>query len=122
MWVKSSVSCLGAFPLDECLEIHLQKGLVFCIWRRASNLSAVRDLGVGSGIGVMSGVILGCAVEGSGARHCPVWLLVLKAGPSVFETDSMLIGADAVRGSSTRWDRQSAALFLVPDIHSNVML
>ena len=27
MWVKSSVSCLGAFPLDNCLEPHLQKGL-----------------------------------------------------------------------------------------------
>ena len=26
MWVKSSVSCLGAFPLDKHLEICLQKG------------------------------------------------------------------------------------------------
>ena len=50
MWVKSYVSCLGVFALDKHLEIHLQKGLVFCIWRRASNLSAVRDLGVGSGV------------------------------------------------------------------------
>ena len=66
MWVKSSVSCLGAFPLDNHLEIHLQKGPVFSIWRRASNLSAVRDLGVGSGVEMMSGVIRGCAVEESG--------------------------------------------------------
>ena len=69
-WVKSSVSCLGAFPLDNHLEICLQKGSVFCICRKASNLSAARDLGVGSGVDAMSGVILGCAVEGSGARHC----------------------------------------------------
>ena len=69
-WVKSSVSCIDAFPLDNHLVIHFQKGSVFCIWRRASNLSAVRDLGVGSGVDTMSGVILGCAVEGFGARHC----------------------------------------------------
>ena len=70
MWVKSSVSCLGAFLFDKCLETCLQKGLVFCIWRTDSNLSAVRDLGIGSGVDMMSGVILGCAVEGSGTRHC----------------------------------------------------
>ena len=34
----------------------------------------------------------------------------------------MLIDADGVEGSSTRQDRQSAALFLAPDIHSNVIL
>ena len=70
MWVNSSISCLGAFPLDKHLEIHLQKGSVFCIWRSASNLSVVKDFGVGSGVDVVSGVILGCAVEVSGARHC----------------------------------------------------
>ena len=70
MWVKSSVSCLGAFPLDKDLGIHLQKGFVFCIWLRVSNLSAVKDLGVGSGVDLLSGVTLGCIVEESGARHC----------------------------------------------------
>ena len=30
------------------------------------------------------------------ARHCQVWFLVLKVGPSVFETDSTLIGAEMV--------------------------
>ena len=68
MWVKSSVSCLCTFPLDKHSEILLQKRSVFCIWRRA-NLSTVRDLGVGSGVDAMSGVILSCGVEGSGARH-----------------------------------------------------
>ena len=70
MWVKSSVSCLGAFPLDKHLETCLQKGSVFCIWRRASNLSAIRDLGVGSGVDAPSGATLGCVVEESGGRHC----------------------------------------------------
>ena len=70
LWVKSSVSCLGAFPLDIHLEIYLQKWSVFCIWSRASKLSAVRDLGVGSGVDVMSGVTHSCVVEESGARCC----------------------------------------------------
>ena len=70
MWVKSSVSCLGAFPLDKHLEIPLQKGSSFCIWRRASNLSTVKDLGVGSGVGMMSGVTSCYAVGKSDARHC----------------------------------------------------
>ena len=47
---------------------------------------------------------------------------MLKAGLSLFETDTMLIDADGIEGSSTRHDRQSAALFLAPDIHSNVIL
>ena len=34
----------------------------------------------------------------------------------------MLIDADGMEGSSTRHDRQSAALFLAPDIHLNVVL
>ena len=70
MWVKSSVSCLGAFPLDKHLEIHLQKGSVFCIWRRASNLSAVQDLDVESGVGMMSGITSCHAVDESDAKHC----------------------------------------------------
>ena len=74
---------LGAFPLDNHLEISLQKGSLFCIRRRASNLSAVKHFGVGSSIDMRSGVILGGIVEVSGERHCWVWLLVLKAGPSV---------------------------------------
>ena len=44
---------------------------------------------------------------------------MLKSGPSLCETDTMLIDADGMEGSSTRHDRQSAALFLAPDIHSN---
>ena len=62
-WVKISVSCLCAFPLDKHLDIHLQKGSVFCIWIRSSNLSAVKDLGVGSGVSMMSDVTSCCAVD-----------------------------------------------------------
>ena len=70
MWVNNSVSCLGALPFDNHFEMHLQKGSVFCIWRRASNLSVVRDFGVGSGVDMMLGIILG-GIEGvSGSEHC----------------------------------------------------
>ena len=46
----------------------------------------------------------------------------MTSGPSVFETETMLIDADGGAGSSSRCDRQSAAMFLAPDIHSNVIL
>ena len=102
---------MGAFPFDKCLQIHLQKGSLFCIWRRASNLSDVPDCGVGSDGVVISGVTCCCAVDWSDARYCWGWFLVLKAGLSLFETDTMLMDAD---GSSTKCERQSAALFLAP--------
>ena len=54
---------LRCLPLDRPLEICLQKESVFCIWRRASNQSAVKDLGVGSGVDVMSGITSCCAVD-----------------------------------------------------------
>ena len=63
MWVKISVSFCGAFPLNKCLEIHLQNGSVLCIWSKASNLSAVRDLGVWFVSGEMLGVTSRCGVK-----------------------------------------------------------
>ena len=49
-------------------------------------------------------------------------LLVLKAGPSVCVTVSMLTVVVVDGGSSTSHERQSAALFLAPEIHSKVIL
>ena len=67
---ESFILCSGAFPVDKHLEICLQEGSVFCIWGRASHVSAVKDLGVGSGVGVMSGITSCCAVDWPDARHC----------------------------------------------------
>ena len=121
-WVKMSVSCCGAFPLNNHLDMHLLNGSVFCIWSRASSLSAVRVLGVGLVTGETSGVISSGTMGLVAVESCLVWLLVLKAGPSVWVTMSMLI-IDGVAGShSTNLERQSAALFLAPEIHWNVML
>ena len=58
-----SVSCCGAFPLNNHLDMHLQTGSVFCIWSRASSLSAVRVFSVGLVTGEMSGIISGGNVE-----------------------------------------------------------
>ena len=34
-WVKISFLCCSAFPLSNCLDMHLQNWSVFCIWNRA---------------------------------------------------------------------------------------
>ena len=47
---------------------------------------------------------------------------MFEAGPSVCVTVSMLTMADVVIGSSANCERQSAALFLAPEIHLKVML
>ena len=49
-------------------------------------------------------------------------LLVLKAGLSECVVVSMLMVVVVDVGSSTNHDRQSAALFFVPEIHSKVIL
>ena len=52
---------------------------------------------------------------------CCVQLLVLKAGPSLEEALSMLTDVNVDMGL-TSLKRQSAALFLAPEIHSKVIL
>ena len=47
---------------------------------------------------------------------------MLNAGPSKLVAVSIFIVALLLVGSLTNLDRQSAALFCAPDIHSNVML
>ena len=49
-------------------------------------------------------------------------LLVLKAGLSVGVTVSVFTVVDVDGVSSTNCERQSAALFLAPEIHSKVIL
>ena len=57
----------------------------------------------------------------SGEFFC-MQLLVLQAGPSVFVIVSMLIVVVVDVSSSTNHERQSAALFLAPEIHSKFIL
>ena len=81
---------LRCFPFDKLLDICLQKGSVFCICKRACSLSAGGDFGEGSVASETSGMTSSYEVEMSGDGHWWVWLLVLKAGPSVFVADNTL--------------------------------
>ena len=74
------------------------------------------------GVGLLSGERSGCGITGVGGVESDalcVQLLVWKAGPSITEAVSMLMG---VLVGETNLERQSAALFLAPEIHSKVML
>ena len=90
-----------------CLDILLQQGSIFCICRRASSLSAIKDFSAGSVTSETSGVI--CHVGVFGERYCQFLLPVLYAGQSGFVTPGMLIGTDVWSGC-TRHERQSVAL------------
>ena len=122
--MKRSVLCLGAFPVDRHLDIHLQDGSVFCICRSACSLSTAKDFNVGLVTLVTSGVMSDCGCKVEPAVECcwRVQLLVLKAGPSRLVVDSMLILAGVSWGNSTRHERDSAALLQATDIHSKVVL
>ena len=109
-------------PFNKCLEIHLQNGSVLCICSSASNLSAVRGLGIGVASEEIFGETSGCGVGVVSGESLLAQLLVLKAGLSVCVTVSMLTVAGVIIGSSTNHERQSAALFLAPEIHLKFIL
>ena len=48
--------CLGAFPFDRHLKMHLHNRSVFCICSSACNLSVVSGFHVVLGVSVTSGV------------------------------------------------------------------
>ena len=98
--------------------MHLQKGSVHCICTKASHQSAVNDFGVWVSSWEMCGwgITGGVEVE---SEVFWVWLLVWKAGPSFTEAVSMLIEFPVGKANL---ERQSAALFLAPEIHLKVML
>ena len=95
----------------------LQKGSVLCICSNAYRGSAVSDFGVGVASWDRWGTVSVGRAE-VGFELLWVQLLVLKAGPSLKEAVSMLI---VVVVGVTNLERQSAALFLAPEIHTNVI-
>ena len=117
-WVKVANSWWGALPFSNLLEMHLQNGSVLCICSKASRCSAVNGFGV-----VVGSWETWCVVSGWGVEVVSevfwVWLLAWKAGPSLEEAVNILI--DVLVGV-TNLERQSAALFLAPEIHLKVML
>ena len=123
---KRSASCVGVFLFDRCLGMCLHKGSVLCICRSACSISSVSGFGMTSGVSVtlvISGVtifVIGCRVRSSVMLHWAVLLLVWNVGPSWLVTDNIWTVACLSCGSSTSLERQSAALFQAPDIHSKV--
>ena len=101
MCVNKSASCFGALTFDNHLEMHLQKSGV-----------TVSLMGLGFEDSVSVGVW----------HWCDVLLLVWNSGPSQFVAVSILTVALLSHGSLTNLERQSAALFHAPDIHSIMTL
>ena len=100
--------------------MHFQNGSVLCICSKASNLSNGSGFGVVVDSWEILGEIFGCGVEVTLGEVCCVQLLVLKAGLSAGEAVSMLTDVE-VKVGFTNQERQSAALFLAPEIHSKVI-
>ena len=128
MCVNKLASCFGALPFHNCFEMHLQNASFFCIWSKALCLLVVRGFGAISweiSTVVKSGVtvsLVGWGFEGSMSVvvwcWCDVLLLVWNAGPPEFILTVALLSFVSL----TNLERQSAALFPAPDIHSNVIL
>ena len=125
-------SCSGVLLLSNLSTMHLQKGSVDCIsfidvplgffsqllfvvsWFIAvlevSPLSKVGSGGFGFSVSFMVDVFL-------------IPLLVVTALTMFIRVVFVILGFFwCFLGSSTSRERQSAALFLAPEIHSNVML
>ena len=76
----------GALPFSSLLDMHLQKGSVHCICNRVSRHSADSVFGVTVGSVDSWGVSAGAGMV---VLSGELWLLVLKAGPSVLVAVSM---------------------------------
>ena len=125
-------SCFGAVLLSNLFMIHLQKGSVNCI----SFIEA--SLGLSSqpvfAVSLLTAIFRvlssfrfisggGCSLVSLsvGVFHIP--LLVVTALTTFISISFVPFGFFwCFSGSSTSCKRQSMALFLAPEIHSNVML
>ena len=113
-------SCEGAVPLNNSLEIHLQKGSIHCMSLRVSFLSSVR------GRGAFTLSLVDVAVVSVGGVVLAVLCILLQLqspGPSQVDVTNIIeaVGVAGVSLISTNHERQSAALMQAPDIHSYVM-
>ena len=121
MWVKVSNSCCSALPFNNHLEICLQYGSVLCICSNTANLSAVSGFVVGVVSWGICGEISGCGGWIDSRRGVLGMTSSVKSGPSVCVAINMLTVVN-VNVGHTNHERQSAALFSTPEIHSKVIL
>ena len=129
---KVSNSCLGAVLLSNLFMIRLQKGSVDCISftevsLELSSLSLFVVSLLTSVLGVLSVFM---SIFNGGCSSVPltrvvflILLLVVMAFTIFISTGFVPFGFFwCFLGSSTSHDRQSAALFFAPEIHSNFIL
>ena len=129
---KVSNSCLGAVLLSNLFMIRLQKGSVDCIsFTEVSLELSLLSLFIVSLLTSVLGVLSvfmsifdgGCSSVPSTRFVFLVPLLVVMALTIFISTGFVPCGfLWCFSGSSTSRDRQSAALFFTPEIHSNFML
>ena len=125
-------SCLGAVLLSNLFMIHLQKGSVDCISFIEVFLGlSSQSLFVVSLLTVISGVLSSFKfISGGGYSLVSLSVGVFCISLLVAMALTMFISICFIpfgffwcfSGSSTSRERQSAALFYAPEIHSNVML
>ena len=129
---KVSNSCLGAVLLSNLFMMHLQKGSVDCISFTEVSLEFFSQLLLvvsllTSVLGVLSVFMSvlsgGCFLVPSTRVVFLILLLVVTALTIFINMGFVPFGFFwCFSGSSTSCDRQSAALFFAPEIHSNAML
>ena len=129
---KVSNSCLGAVLLSNLFMMCLQKGSIDCISFTEVSLELSLQLLLvvsllTSVLGVLSVFMSllsgGCFLVPSTVGVFLVLLLVVMALTIFINMGFVPFGFFwCFLGSSTSHDRQSAALFFTPEIHSNVML
>ena len=114
MCVNVSISCDGALPLSNLLEICLQKDSIPCMNLRVSFWSSVRD---GSAFTLSLVDVVVVSVGGVVLVVLHVLLQVQIVGPAKVDVTNMLIeavGAVAMSLTSTKHERQSTALLQAP--------
>ena len=129
---KVSNSCLGAVLLSNLFMIHLQKGSVDCIsfTEVSLELPSLLLLVVSLLTSVLRVLSVFMSILNGGCSSVSLTRVVLLVPLLVVTALTILISMGFVpfgffwcfSGSSTSHDRQSAALFFTPEIHSNFML
>ena len=115
-------SCSGAVLFNRLFTMCLQKGLVYCISFIEVSLELLGILSLGVSLSEFVSLDCGILISFSVSVFL-IPLLVVTALTMFIHVDfGLFLFFWCFLGSSTSRERQSAALFLAPEIHSNVML
>ena len=127
---KVSNSCLGAVLLSNLFMTHWQKGSIDCISFTEVSLELSSQLLLVVSLLTSVLEILSVSILSGGCFSVPSTEVLFLIPLLVVTALTIFIGMVfapfgffwCFSGSSTSCDRQSAALFFTPEIHSNFML